>query len=92
MLEHMVKDKMLTRIVRIGNSQGVRIPRLLLEQTGLAGEVEIEAQDGRIVIRKRDPPRQGWEESFKRMSEAGDDLPLDTDTLQTRWDQEEWEW
>ena len=83
---------MQTRIVKIGNSQGVRIPRLLLEQTGLSGEVEIEVQEDRIVIRKLDNPRQGWEDSFKRMSEAGEDSLLDKDSLQTRWDQEEWEW
>jgi antitoxin MazE len=32
---------MKTRIVAIGNSQGIRIPKPLLEQTGLFGEVEI---------------------------------------------------
>ena len=36
---------MKTRIVSIGNSQGIRIPKLLLEQTGLSGEVEIRAED-----------------------------------------------
>jgi hypothetical protein len=30
---------MKTRIVRIGNSRGIRIPKPLLEQTGLHGEV-----------------------------------------------------
>ena len=42
---------MKTRIVRIGNSQGVRIPKPLLEQSGLTGEVELEVQDRQIIIR-----------------------------------------
>ena len=35
---------MKTRIVAIGNSKGIRIPKLLLEQTGLSGDVEISAK------------------------------------------------
>lgn len=42
---------MKTRIVKIGNSQGIRIPKLLLERSNLAEEVELEAQDNQIVIR-----------------------------------------
>ena len=55
---------MRTRIVRIGNSQGVRIPKPLLEETGLAGEVEIEAHDDTLVIRGAHPPRSGWDAAF----------------------------
>jgi hypothetical protein len=36
---------MKTRIIPIGNSQGIRIPKPLLEQAGLSGEVEIRAKD-----------------------------------------------
>ena len=42
---------MKTRIVRIGNSRGIRIPKPLLDQTGLQGEVEISAADGALIIR-----------------------------------------
>jgi antitoxin component of MazEF toxin-antitoxin module len=40
-----------TRIVRIGNSRGIRIPKALLEQTGLTGQVELLVQGGQLVIR-----------------------------------------
>ena len=40
-----------TRIVRIGNSQGTRIPKVILDQLGLAGEVELSVQTDRLVIR-----------------------------------------
>ena len=80
-------------IVRIGNSQGIRIPKVLLEQTQLSGEVEVEARDREIIIRSASRPRQGWEERFRAMAAQGDDKLLDVDlTGQTSWDQEEWEW
>jgi antitoxin MazE len=84
---------MKTRIVRLGNSQGVRIPKLLLEQTGLSGEVEIEARKGALVIRPVGKPRAGWAEAFQKMAQNGDDALLDAETLNTsRFDKDEWEW
>jgi antitoxin MazE len=83
---------MRTRIIKIGNSQGVRIPRALLEQSGLSTEVELEVQDTQIVIRSAERPRQGWEEAFCVMAEHQDDRLLDPDlTGQTPWDEGEWQ-
>lgn len=42
---------MKTRLVRVGNSQGVRIPKPLIEQAGLQGELEIEVKNQSVVIR-----------------------------------------
>lgn len=84
---------MKTRIVKIGNSQGIRIPKLLLERSSLAEEVELEAQDNQIVIRPLKRPRQDWEESFRAMAESGDDSLLDESlSAQTQWDEAEWRW
>jgi antitoxin MazE len=84
---------MKTRIVKIGNSQGVRIPKLLLERSNLAEEVELEAEDNRIIIRSTRHPRQDWERAFRAMAERGDDALLDKDLLtQTQWDEGEWQW
>ncbi|GAC1446272.1 MAG: AbrB/MazE/SpoVT family DNA-binding domain-containing protein [Pyrinomonadaceae bacterium] len=84
---------MRTRIVKIGNSQGVRIPKLFLEQSNLAEEVELEAQDNQIIIRSLRRPRQDWENAFRAMAERGDDSLLDENSLaQTRWDKDEWQW
>jgi len=83
---------MKTRIVKIGNSQGVRIPKVLIEQTGLPDEVEISIKGNTLVISVAHEPREGWESSFRSIAIAGDDQLLD-DTLQTSdWDDEEWEW
>jgi antitoxin MazE len=68
---------MKTRIIKIGNSQGIRIPKVLLEQSGLSTEVELEVQDAQIVIRSAQRPCQGWEEAFRAMTKHQDDRLLD---------------
>jgi len=82
-----------TRIVPIGNSRGVRIPKPILEQSGVGEEVEIYVVDRQIVIRGASRPRQGWDESFRAMAATGDDALLDDEAAaDTEWDREEWEW
>ena len=84
---------MKTRIIKIGNSQGIRIPKLLLDQTSLGEEVELELQQNQIVIRPAYRARYNWEDKFMAMAEQGDDKLLDGDVLvPTIWDEEEWEW
>ena len=84
---------MKAKIIKIGNSQGVRIPKLILEQTGLGEEVEIEADDDRIIIKPATYARQGWNDAFESMSINADDVLLDADlTGQEDWDQKEWQW
>ena len=82
-----------TRLIKIGNSRGIRIPKLLIDRAGLAGELEVEAQDGQLIVRPAQAPRHGWDAEFAAMAAAGDDRLLDGDSLpQTTWDSEEWEW
>jgi antitoxin MazE len=82
-----------TRIVRIGNSQGIRIPKPLLEQAGISDQVELEVADGRISIRPAARSRAGWEERFAAMAAADDDRLIDEARwASTAWDEEEWEW
>ena len=81
---------MRSRIVRIGNSQGVRLPKLLIEQAGLEEEVELRAETGQIVIAAARRTRAGWAEAAQRARAAGDDALESTGA--TRFDQTEWEW
>ncbi|MDJ0716191.1 MAG: AbrB/MazE/SpoVT family DNA-binding domain-containing protein [Prochloraceae cyanobacterium] len=92
---------MKTKIVPIGNSQGVRIPKPFIEECGLTGDVEMVVKDGCIVISPAETPRQGWDEAFKDMA-LNSDAPLrgsaDADRLlideeiQHDWDDSEWQW
>lgn len=84
---------MVTRIVKIGNSQGIRIPKPILDQTGLSGDVELQVSENCIIIQAIQEPRKGWNEAFQKMAENNDDQLLDTMTIsQAQWDEEEWEW
>lgn len=81
-----------TRIIRIGNSQGIRIPKPLLEQSGIQSEVELEIEDNKIIIHASQSPRIDWEDAFVAMAEQGDDMLLESDVIDSDWDQEEWQW
>jgi antitoxin MazE len=84
---------MKTRIVRIGNSRGIRIPKPLIEQTGISEEVIISVKGNTLVISPASPPRAGWAEAFARMALQGDDAFIHGGpSLATQWDEEEWEW
>lgn len=82
---------MKSRIVQIGNSRGIRLPKVLLEEAQLADEVELEAEPGRIVIRRGARPRTGWAVAARRMRERNEDQMLDP-TTPTEFDEKEWKW
>jgi antitoxin MazE len=80
------------RIIRIGNSRGVRLPKTMLAEAGLSDEVEIRARNGAIMISAAAPrPRAGWAEAAKLVRSRDDDRMLDEPTS-TRFDDEEWKW
>ena len=80
-----------TRIVRIGNSRGIRVPKILLDQAQLPDEVELLAEPGRLVVQGARRPRTGWAEAARAMAAADRDTLLDAPSP-TRFDREEWEW
>jgi len=82
---------MKTRVVKIGNSQGIRIPKPVLEECHLSGEVDLTVRDDELVIRAVREPRAKWGSAFKKMADKGDDKLLDRDSRNT-FDDEEWEW
>ena len=85
---------MKTKIVKIGNSRGIRIPKSFIDESGLKSEVELEIDDGKIIIKPISKVREVWESAFRKMAENDDDTLLDSKTLrkQSKWDKEEWEW
>ena len=78
-------------IIKIGNSQGLRIPKPILEQCGLEREVELEVINQKLVIKAARKPRRNWSVSFRKMAEKKDDQLLDS-APPTEWQDEEWEW
>lgn len=80
-----------TRLVPIGNSRGIRIPKALLEQAQLPEELELHAQPGRLVAVGAKSPRSGWSAAARKMRERNDDVLLDA-PHSTAFDDVEWAW
>lgn len=85
---------MKTKLIRIGNSKGVRIPKPLIEQSGLSEDIELTVKDNEIVLRSADGPRKDWDQAFQKMAEQGDDQHLDENfaDASNEWDESEWTW
>jgi len=82
---------MKTRLVRIGNSRGVRLPKTFIKQAGLTDEVELGVRDGAIIIARVSSARSGWTDAASQMRQRDEDRLLDTPTP-TSFDEKEWEW
>jgi len=82
---------MKTRIIRIGNSRGIRLPKPLIEEAGLTEEVEVRARAGVITIASANRPRSGWEDAARQLRGRDEDEMIAPPTP-TRFDEVEWEW
>lgn len=82
---------MKTKLVRIGNSRGVRIPKPLLEQAGLEEDVELQVVRSGIMIRGAAQPRTGWAEAAEQIRGRHEDALLD-EPMATDFDETEWVW
>jgi antitoxin MazE len=80
-----------TRIIQIGNSKGIRVPKMLLEHAQLPDEVELQAEHGRLIVRAAREARAGWADAAKAAHARGDDQLLDRPTS-SEFDDKEWRW
>jgi antitoxin MazE len=65
---------MIATIRRMGNSQGVLIPKPLLQQIGLEDQAEMRVEGDALVLRRpKAAPRTGWAEASRKLAAAGDD-------------------
>ena len=68
-------SNMRSTLRRVGNSQGVIIPKPILAQVGLERDVEIAVENDAVVIRKpKGHVREGWADASRAIAEAGDDV------------------
>ena len=82
---------MKAQIIQIGNSQGIRIPKMMLEESGISGEVELQVQADGILIRNISKPRSTWNAIFKSLEDTDEDSPLDVNA-DTTFEKKEWHW
>ena len=65
---------MLTTLRKLGNSQGVIIPKPLLAQVGVTGAAEMKVENGAIVLRPaKRTPREGWADASRAIATDPDD-------------------
>ncbi|VAX27518.1 hypothetical protein MNBD_IGNAVI01-1401 [hydrothermal vent metagenome] len=85
---------MIMKVVKIGNSRGIRIPKSIIDQSGIKNIVELEVKNDRIIIKPISEVRKNWDLAFQKMNENNEDVLLDQDLLinQSSWDNEEWTW
>jgi antitoxin MazE len=84
---------MRVRLVRIGDTRWVRIPKILLDQLGFEREVDLVVHAGRLVISPIRSARHGWDRAFAAMAARGDDRLIHGEQLTaSAWDEQAWEW
>ncbi|MDB5178241.1 MAG: SpoVT/AbrB protein [Patescibacteria group bacterium] len=67
-----MRTKTTAKLTKIGNSRGIRLPKALIEQSGLKDEVELIARDGEILIANIRKPREGWAEAMEAAYQRGE--------------------
>ncbi len=78
-------------IIPIGNSKGIRIPKVLLEQCHIGNIVDLEVKRKSIVIKPiKQKPRKNWDQAFQKMHENKEDQLIIDDNIDL--DMEDWEW
>jgi antitoxin MazE len=82
---------MKAQIIQIGNSQGIRIPKSLLEDSRIKGSVELELHPEGILVRNSQQSRAGWDEQFRLMAESEDD-ELANGNTSTDFEKKGWQW
>jgi len=80
---------MKSKLIKIGNSRGVRINSNIIKECGLDNNIEIKVVDKKIIIESAKEPRAGWSKSFRNMHENNDDTLLINSSNEF---DEDWEW
>lgn len=83
---------MRVNLIRIGNSQGLRLPKAILMQCGFEKSVEIRVEGNNLIITPISDVRSGWDEAFQTMAAASDDMPLLEGDIANAFDESEWTW
>ncbi len=84
---------MKAKIIKIGNSKGIRLPNELIKEYKLDEEVILELREDCIVLKPvvKDP-RAGWEEIYKNADNKLTQEEKDWMSFGNKFDEEEWTW
>jgi len=73
----------MAQLVKIGNSQGIRIPKPLIQQAHLEGkELDIQVVNQGLLVTPRIKPRESWEKAIEAiLSSKGSEATIDSEWL-----------
>lgn len=83
----------MAHLIRIGNSFGVRIPHVIIQQMGFDKEMNLvfKVTEEGLLISSEKRAREGWEQKFKSSKKAIKNPSLLGD-FPNEFDKDEWEW
>jgi len=80
-------------LIQIGNSKGIRIPKNLLQQYQLEGQIDLVPSNKGLMIVSSSKPRAKWEALFKDSMNLNKEADTkDVRMVMNRFDKEEWSW
>ncbi|MDH5560826.1 MAG: hypothetical protein OEY59_08210 [Deltaproteobacteria bacterium] len=79
------------KLIKIGNSKGVRLPKVILEELGNFSVADLKVKNGSLVITPKYATRQDWESKFKDFGQDKEEPELLMD-FNNDADEKEWTW
>ena len=61
------------KLIRIGNSRGIRLPKALLDKYGWADRLMLEELEESVVLRGKETHNLSWEDTSRAMAAEGED-------------------
>jgi len=82
------------KLIQIGNSRGVRLPKTVIEKYHFSEELDMIETDEGIIIKAKSEPRKGWNEQFSKAKESDkmDADFCDFSLLNNEFDSSKWTW
>jgi len=82
---------MQTQIIQIGNSQGIRIPKVLIDELNLSGTIQLTKSDQGLLI-SSNQPRADWKTAFRKANTGLTNEDKQFLNFPNKFDQDQWQW
>ena len=84
---------MTLKLIQIGNSMGIRLPKKLIEQFNFNNEIDAEIKRDGLLLRKKNNSRAGWKKQILReIKKGGYPESLIEGNIENEFDESEWQW
>jgi len=84
---------MTIKLIKIGSSRGVRLPKKLIEKFNFGDELEMEIRKDGLLLKKSSNPRRGWYQNIhKELKNEGFTEDLIPGSFKNEFDESDWQW